>query len=391
MTSARTTLSYPGPHHDFMTAALSGLRVIDLSRVLGGPWCTQVLGDHGADVLKIEPPQGDETRDWGPPFDDHGDAAYYLGTNRNKRGTSLDLRTDAGRAALLALLETADVLVENFRPGTLEQWGLGYDEVLRDRYPRLVHCRISGFGSTGPLGGLPGYDAVIQAMCGMFSINGTSESGPVRIGIPVVDLGTGLYAAIGILMALHERFRSGLGQFLDLTLFDVGLALMQPHLPNYLLSGKEPGLTGSAHPSIAPYDQYPTATCSVFIGAGNDQAFLRLCEALGDPGLAGDPRFRTNADRLANRTELTARLTALLAGEDGEALCRRLLAAGVAAGPVRGTADAWADPHTAHRAMAVEQGGYRGVATPIKLSRTPGTVRLPPPARVGSREGRRGD
>jgi len=369
---------------DTMTAALSGLRVIDLSRVLGGPWCTQVLGDHGADVLKIEPPQGDETRDWGPPFDDNGDAAYFLGTNRNKRGMRLDLGTAAGRAALLGLLETADVLIENFKPGTLERWGLGYEELLRERFPRLVHCRISGFGATGPLGGLPGYDAVIQAMCGMFSINGSEASGPVRIGIPVVDLGTGLYAAIGILMALHERSRSGLGQFIDMALFDVGLALMQPHLPNYLLSGNEPGLTGSAHPSIAPYDKYPTSTCDVFIGAGNDRAFSRLCQELEAPALAADPRFRTNADRLANRDEMTQRLTALLAGQDGDALCRRLLSAGIAAGPVRGTAAAWADPHTGHRGMAAGHGEYRGVATPIKLSRTPGTVRLPPPVREGS-------
>jgi formyl-CoA transferase len=364
-----------------MTAALSGLRVVDLSRVLGGPWCTQVLGDHGADVLKVEPPQGDETRDWGPPFDAHGDAAYYLGANRNKRGMELDLRTEAGRLALLALLESADVLVENFKPGTLEAWGLGYEAALRDRFPRLIHCRISGFGASGPLGGLPGYDAVIQAMCGMFSINGSPESGPVRIGIPVVDLATGLYAMIGILMALHERSHSGRGQFLDMALFDVGLALMQPHLPNYLLSGREPGLTGSAHPSIAPYDQYPTATCDVFIGAGNDRAFQRLCTELGDPAIAADPRFRTNADRLAHRPALTERLSALLAAQDGDALCRRLLAAGVAAGPVRGTAAAWADPHVTHREMAVSLGDYRGVGTPIKLSRTPGGVWLTPPRR----------
>jgi formyl-CoA transferase len=293
----------------------------------------------------------------------------------------LDLATGAGRSALLELLETADVVVENFKPGTMEGWGLGYDEVLRDRFPRLIHCRISGFGATGPLGGLPGYDAVIQAMCGMFSINGSAASGPLRIGIPVVDLATGLYAVIGILMALHERARSGRGQFLDMALFDVGLAMMQPHVPNYLLSGREPGLTGSAHPSIAPYDQYPTATCDVFIGAGNDRAFQRLCAELGDPAIAADPRFRTNADRLAHRAVLTERLSALLASQDGEALCRRLLAAGVAAGPVRGTAEAWADPHVAHREMAASAGAYQGVATPIKLSRTPGGVWLAPPTR----------
>jgi len=362
-----------------MAPALTGTRVIDLSRVLGGPWCTQVLGDHGADVLKIEPPQGDETRAWGPPFDDHGDASYFLGTNRNKRGMVLDLSQAGGRETLLGLLGDADVLIENFKPGTMEQWGLGYEQVLQQRFPRLVHCRITGFGADGTLGGMPGYDAVIQAMCGMFSVNGSAESGPTRVGIPMVDLGTGLYAVIGILMALLERQRSGLGQFIDLALYDVGVALMQPHIPNYLLSGKVPGLTGSAHPNIAPYEKYPTRTGAVFLGAGNDRAFARLCDELGDPSLASDSRFRTNADRLANRPALTMRLTALLADQDGEELCAKLLARGVAAGPVRDVAQVWAEPHTAYRELKVSLGDYRGVGTPIKFSRTPGSVRLPPP------------
>jgi crotonobetainyl-CoA:carnitine CoA-transferase CaiB-like acyl-CoA transferase len=367
--------------------ALAGLRVIDLTRVLGGPWCTQILGDHGADVLKIEPPQGDETRGWGPPFDDHGDASYFLGTNRNKRGMVLDLRTPEGKETLLGLLAEADVLVENFKPGTLERWGLGYDEVLSARYPRLVHCRISGFGADGPLGGMPGYDAVIQAMCGMFSVNGTAESGPTRMGIPMVDLGTGLYAVIGILMALLERQRSGLGQFLDLALYDVGVALMHPHLPNFLLSGQVPGLTGSAHPNICPYDKFPTATGDIFIGAGNDGAFARLCDELGDPGLAEDARYRTNADRLGNRTALTERLTGLLASMDGKALCQQLLQRGVAAGPVRDTAQVWAEPQTAYRGLKVGLGEYRGVGTPIRLSRSPGGVWREPPRFGGSAGG----
>jgi len=362
-----------------MPPALTGTRVIDLTRVLGGPWCTQILGDHGADVLKIEPPQGDETRAWGPPFDDHGDASYFLGTNRNKRGMVLDLSLAPGRETLLGLLADADVLVENFKPGTMEQWGLGYQEVLQQRFPRLVHCRITGFGADGPLGGMPGYDAVIQAMCGMFSVNGSAESGPTRVGIPMVDLGTGLYAVIGILMALLERQRSGLGQFIDLALYDVGVALMQPHIPNYLLSGKVPGLTGSAHPNIAPYEKYLTRTGAVFLGAGNDRAFARLCDELGDSALASDARFRTNADRLANRPALTKRLTALLEDQDGEELCGKLLARGVAAGPVRDVAQVWAEPHTAYRELKVSLGDYRGVGTPIKFSRTPGSVRLPPP------------
>jgi crotonobetainyl-CoA:carnitine CoA-transferase CaiB-like acyl-CoA transferase len=363
--------------------ALAGITVIDLTRVLGGPYATQILGDHGAEIIKIEPPQGDEVRDWGPPFDTGRDASYFIGVNRNKRSLGLDLSRPEGRDVLLRLLEHADILIENYKPGTMEKWGLGYEAVLRERLPRLIHCRISGFGADGPMGGLPGYDAVIQAMCGMFSINGMppadGSGGPTRIGIPLVDLGTGLYAAIALLMALVERARSGQGQFIDMTLYDAGIALMHPHLPNYLLSGRLPGLTGNAHPNISPYDKFPTRTVDVFLAVGNDRAFARLCAELGAPDLAADPRYRTNADRLANRPALTERLEVLLADQDGEALCTRLLAAGVPAGPVRDVAQVWSDGHTHHRGMAAEVGDYRGWGLPIKLSRTPGKVRRPPP------------
>jgi crotonobetainyl-CoA:carnitine CoA-transferase CaiB-like acyl-CoA transferase len=359
--------------------ALDGIRVIDLTRVLGGPYCTQILGDHGAEIVKIEPPQGDETRDWGPPFNEAEDASYFVGVNRNKRSLGLDLGRPEGREVLLRLLDRADVLIENFKPGSMEKWGLGYEDVLRPRFPRLVHCRISGFGSDGPMGGFPGYDAVVQAMCGMFSINGMPESGPTRIGIPLVDLGTGLYAAIAVLMALLERGRSGEGQLIDMTLYDAGVALMHPHIPNYVMSGKRPELTGNPHPNICPYDRFPTATVPVFLGVGNDRAFRRLCAELGSPELGTDPRFATNRDRLAHRTELTGRLAALLADRDGEELCRRLLAAGVPAGPVRDIAQVWADEHTRHRGMAAELPGYKGWGMPIRMSRTPGKIRRTPP------------
>jgi crotonobetainyl-CoA:carnitine CoA-transferase CaiB-like acyl-CoA transferase len=366
-----------------MTAgALDGIVVLDLTRVLGGPYCTQILGDHGAKIIKIEPPQGDEVRDWGPPFDEAHDASYFIGVNRNKRSLGLDLARPEGRDVLLRLLEGADVLIENFKPGAMEKWGLGYRDVLEKRFPHLIHCRISGFGANGPMGGLPGYDAVIQAMVGMFSINGmpaSANGGPTRIGIPLVDLGTGLYAAIGILMALFERARSAEGQFLDMTLYDAGVALMHPHIPNYLLSGRLPGLTGNAHPNIAPYDKFPTRTVDVFLAVGNDRAFGRLCAELGAPELADDPRFRSNRDRLTHRAALTGRMTALLAKQDGEALCKRLLAIGVPAGPVRDVAEVWSDAHTRHRGMALEQPGYRNFGLPIKLSRTPGRVARTPP------------
>ena len=359
--------------------ALAGLRVVDLTRVLGGPYCTQILGDHGAEILKIEPPQGDEVRDWGPPFRE-GDASYFIGVNRNKRSMGLDLSRDDGRAVLLRLLEQADVLIENYKPGAMEKWGIGYEETLKTRFPRLIHCRISGFGSDGPFGSLPGYDAAVQATAGMFSINGSESSGGMRLGIPLVDIGTGLYAAIAILMALHERAASGAGQFIDMTLYDSGIALMHPHIPNYLVSGgKLPKLTGNAHPNICPYDSYPTKTVDLFLAVGNDRAFQRLCATLERPELAEDTRFKTNPDRLVNRDALTAILRGLLAERDGEALCEELLKRGVPAGPVRNLQQVMDHPHTHHRQMNVKRGTYEGWGIPIKFSRTPGDIRRAPP------------
>ena len=235
-----------------------------------------ILADHGADVIKVEPPQGDETRDWGPPFDaENHEAAYYLGVNRNKRGIALDLAKPAGRDVVMRLLEGADVLVENFKTGSMEKWGLGYD-VLEQRFPGLIHCRVSGFGADGPLGGLPGYDAIVQAMVGLMSINGTADTGPVRMGTPVVDLATGLFSTIGILMALQERARSGRGQYLDMTLHDCGMALLHPSAANFLLNGKRPAGVGNSHTNIAPYETYPTATCDIFLAIGNDGQFRKL-------------------------------------------------------------------------------------------------------------------
>jgi formyl-CoA transferase len=358
--------------------ALAGLKVIDLSRVLGGPYCTMTLADHGAEVIKIEPPQGDETRSWGPPFKD-GTASYFIGVNRNKRGLALDLARPEGRQVLLRLLDGADVLIENFKPGTMEKWGLGYEATLSRRFPRLIHCRVSGFGADGPLGGFPGYDAVVQAMAGMMSINGTPESGATRLGIPIVDMASGLNAALGIMMAIHERGRSGAGQFLDITLYDTAVGLLHPHAANWFLSGKTPGRIGNAHPNIAPYDKFQTGTGEVFFGIGNDRQFQRLCNALGKPDLAKDPRYLTVPKRNENRAPLRAELEALLANHDGKALCQRLLAEGVPAGPVLDIAEVMNEPHTRHRKMAVERDGYRATGVPIKLSRTPGAVkRLPP-------------
>jgi formyl-CoA transferase len=358
--------------------ALAGLKVIDLTRVLGGPYCTMILSDHGAEVIKIEPPQGDEVRDWGPPFDGD-DASYFIGVNRNKRSIGLDLSRPEGRAVLLRLLEGADVLVENFKPGGMEKWGLGYEQDLAPRFPRLIHCRVSGFGGNGPLGGLPGYDAILQAMTGLMSINGDASLGATRMGTPVVDLATGLYSAIGILMALHERERSGRGQYLDMTLHDCGMALLHPQAANFFLNGKRPRATGNPHPNLAPYEKYQTRTCEIFIAAGNNGQFRKLCEALGIGGLGADPRFATNAKRLANRQAMIEALAAALAETDGHELSLRLLRLGLPVGPVLAVDEALAAPHTEARAMVAELDGYRGLGTPIKLSRTPGGARRKPP------------
>ncbi|MGN6661374.1 MAG: CaiB/BaiF CoA transferase family protein [Achromobacter mucicolens] len=357
--------------------ALAGCKVIDLSRVLGGPYCTQILADHGAEVLKIEPPGGDETRGWGPPFLGET-ASYFVGVNRNKDGMTLDLSQPAGQELLRHLLADADVLVENFKPGTLEKWGLGYDD-LKQAFPALIHCRVSGFGSDGPLGGLPGYDACAQAMCGLMSVNGEADGEATRVGLPVVDMVTGLNAAVAILLALNERTRSGLGQFLDITLYDCALSLLHPHAPNYFYSGKVPQRSGNAHPNIAPYETLPTASGPIFLAVGNNRQFAMLARTLDAPALAEDPRYATNADRLRNRQALRDDLTALLARHEAATLADQLLRAGVPAAAVQTVDQALAHPHTLHRGMVLEQGAYKGVGSPIKLSRTPATLRKLPP------------
>ncbi|WP_337057120.1 CaiB/BaiF CoA transferase family protein [Pseudomonas sp. USHLN015] len=358
--------------------ALHGIRVLDLSRVLGGPYCSQALADHGAEVIKLEPPAGDETRGWGPPFE--GDtASYFRGINRNKKGLVVDLAQPEGRQLLLRLLEGADVLLENFKPGTLERWGIGYAEVLAERFPRLIHCAVSGFGADGPLGGLPGYDAAIQAMAGLMSVNGEADGGPLRVGLPVVDMATGLNALAGILLALHERQRSGRGQSVDITLYDCGLSLLHPHLPNYFGSGRVTPRSGNAHPNIAPYDSYRTGGEPIFLAVGNDRQFARLCEHLGAEALLDDPRFADNGSRSVHRQALKTALEGHLASHDGPSLTEALIRLGVPCGAVVTVDQAIAHPHTRHREMLVELGDYRGVASPVKLSRTPAQYRSPPP------------
>lgn len=358
--------------------ALDGVRVVDLSRVLAGPLCTQHLADHGADVIKVEPPAGDETRTFGPPFDANGDAAYFSSLNRGKRALSLDLRTSEGREVLERMLADADVLVENFLPGTMKRWGIDYDS-LAPRFPRLVYASISGFGDDGPLGGLPGYDAVLQAICGVMSVNGDERSGPMRVGVPIVDHVTGYVALAGILMALLERERTGKGQRVEATLFATGLSLLVPHAANWFHSGRAPSLLGSAHPNISPYDKFRARDAEVFLGVANDGQFRRLCDQLQRPELARDARFSDNARRIQNRAALRTELEQLLGQHDAGTLCSDLMRAGVPAGPVNDVPSAIGQAHAVHRESVAVAGEYRGIASPIGLSSArDAQVRRPP-------------
>ena len=358
-----------------MSHSLSGITVVDLSRVLAGPLCTQILADHGAQVIKVEPPQGDETRTYGPPFV-AGSGAYFYGLNRNKTTIALDLKREAAREVVLRLVEKADVVIENFLPGTMEKWGLGF-EALAARFPALIYCRITGFGADGPLGGMPGYDAVVQAMSGLMSVNAEGT----RIGVPVVDMSTGLNAAIGILLALQERARSGRGQLVESCLYDSALSMLMPHASNWLYSGKEPVASGSAHPNIYPYDKFAAGGREIFLGVSNDGLFRRFAALIGKPGLAEDARFCTNALRSVNRVALRELIEQALQGRDLAQLAAELMAGGVPAGLVSSVSEALEHPHTAHRGMRVAKDEYHGTGIPIKLSRTPGTVRSAPRAK----------
>lgn len=359
--------------------SLSGVKVIDLTRVLGGPYCTQMLSDHGADIIKVEPPHGDETREWGPPFKD-GSASYFIGVNRNKKSIALDFKKQEARDILLKMLEDADILIENFKLGTLEKWGLGYDEVLSKKFPHLIHCRITGFGKEGPYGGLAGYDAVAQALSGLMSINGSDEMPPVRVGVPIIDLAAGLNAAFGLMMALYRRQISGYGQSIEISLYDTGVSLLHPQAANWFLSGKQQRNTGDAHPNIAPYSQFQTKTGRVFIGCGNDKQFKILCEIIGRDDLANDVKYQTNALRVENRKVLTKELEDEFKDFDARELSDQLLEKGVPAGAVSNIEDVFNHKQTIAREMMIDWKGYKGIGMPVKMSKTPGQVKksLPP-------------
>ena len=336
-----------------------------------------MLADHGAEVIKVEPPNGDETRTWGPPFVSDTMSAYFNGVNRNKSNICLDLRTAGGQRVLADLLADTDILVENFKVGTLADWGYP-DTFLRERYPHLIQCRITGFGTDGPMGAMPGYDAVVQAYSGLMSVNGEVDGPALRVGVPIVDMVTGILAFSGILLALNERHRTGLGQLVDCTLIDTAISLLHPHSPAHLADGRIPQRTGSAHPTIAPYDTFDATDGKIFIGAGNDRQFRRLATLLEIPAIADDPRFATNADRVGNVGELRPLLAEKIREYPRHELAKDLLARGVPASALHDVAEALRDPHVLHRRMVVDKDGYRATGIPIKLGRTPGSVRVPP-------------
>lgn len=364
--------------HAQQAGALAGLKVVDASRVLAGPFAGQILGDHGADVIKVESPEGDECRGFGPPFV-NGSSAYFNAVNRNKRSLVLDLGQAEERERLFQLLASADVLIENFKLSTLKSWGIPSASWLTERFPRLVHCRITGFGDDGPYGGLPGYDAAVQAVAGLLSINGDAGGEPVRLGVPVVDLTTGMNAAMAALLGLQARARTGRGQLADVSLYDSAVSVAHPFLTNFLHSGKVPGPTGNRHANIVPYNVYKTSTVPLFITVANDRLFAKLCRHLGVPQLPTDPRFATNRLRVEHREALELALSAAFAQVEGEAFGEQLLADGVPAAPILDIQAVAESAHAKFRAMVVRQDDYVGPGVPIKLSGTPASIRTPPP------------
>ena len=362
---------------------LDGLTVLDFSRVLAGPYCTMQLADLGARVIKFEQPgRGDDTRAWGPPFV-AGESAYFLSVNRNKESLALDLKHPDARAVIDALLPRADVLVENFRPGTMERLGLGF-ESLAARHPRLVYCSISGFGQTGPRSAEPGYDAMMQAEAGLMSITGAADGPPFRVGVAVGDIATGMFAVQGILAALVARARTGRGQRVDIAMLDAITALLSYQASSAFATGETPRRMGNRHPSIAPYDTFASADGEFVLSVGNDDQFRRLASVVQLPWLADDPRFRTNADRVANAEALRRELSAALSRRGRAELLGALKEAGVPGAAVRTITEAFADPQLAAREMIVPlehlaAGTVRVLGTPLKLSATPASIRTAPP------------
>ncbi len=363
--------------------ALTGLRVVDLTRILAGPFCAMMLGDMGADIVKVEPPgAGDDTRTWGPPFA-AGEAAYFLGVNRNKRSLTLNLAAPAGQAVLRKLLERADVVIDNFKLGTLARWGFT-DAWFDQHAPRLVRCQITGYGASGPKAQLPGYDFILQAESGLMSICGPADGGPTKYGVAIVDVCTGMLACNAILAALNARGRTGKGQKVEVSLYESSLAMLVNVAANVLVTGKGGGRFGNGHPSIVPYTTYAAADAMMALAVGNDTQFAKTAGVLGHPEWAQDPRFSTNRARVENRELIDGLIGAALATDNVDAWLGKLKAVGVPCGRINTVAQALDDPHTAARRMVetvphATIGELKMLGIPFKFSGTPAAVRRPPP------------
>jgi crotonobetainyl-CoA:carnitine CoA-transferase CaiB-like acyl-CoA transferase len=353
-----------------MAAPLEGIRVIELARILAGPWAGQTLADLGADVIKVEAPEGDDTRRWGPPFIEAGGertAAYFHAANRGKRGITCDFRTAEGQEAVRRLVADADVVIENFKVGGLAKYGLDW-ESLRKVNPRLIYCSITGFGQTGPYAHRAGYDFIIQGMAGIMSVTGAADGQPQKVGVAVADAVTGVYAATAILAALVQRGRTGEGQQVDMALMDVATAVMANQAMNYLASGVPPRMMGNEHPNLAPYAVFDCKDGWLILATGNDGQYQRLCKILGLDALAADPRFLTNADRVTNRVELARLLTAATRTRTKADLLAACEAEGVPAGPINNMAEVFADPQVLARGMQIAPEGVPGVRSPMTFS-----------------------
>jgi succinate---hydroxymethylglutarate CoA-transferase len=363
--------------------ALAGIRVVDLTRILAGPLCAMMLGDMGAEVVKVEPPgSGDDTRTWGPPFV-AGEAAYFLGVNRNKRSLTLNLAAPAGQAVLRQLVERADVLIDNFKLGTLAKWGFT-DAWFDAHAPRLVRCQITGYGSSGPKAQLPGYDFILQAESGLMSICGPADGEPTKYGVAIVDVCTGMLASNSILAALNARHRTGRGQKVEVSLYESSLAMLVNVAANVLVTGKGGGRFGNGHPSIVPYTTYAAADAMMALAVGNDTQFAKAAAVLGHPEWATDARFATNRARVENRDLIDGLIGEALATDKVDAWLDKLKAVGVPCGRINTVAQALADPHTQARRMVetvphATVGDLKMLGIPFKLSDTPAAVRRPPP------------
>jgi len=377
-----------------MSGALSHIRVLDLSRVLAGPWCGQILGDLGAEVIKVERPgTGDDTRHWGPPFlrDERGadtsEAAYYLAANRNKQSLTVDFTQAEGQRIVRELAAQCDVLLENFKVGGLAAYGLDYQS-LKAINPRLVYCSITGFGQDGPYAQRAGYDFMIQGLGGLMSLTGRADgeegAGPIKVGVALTDILTGLYAAVGVMAALNHREQSGLGQYIDTALLDVQVACLGNQALNYLATGVSPRRMGNAHPNIVPYQDFPTADGDIILTVGNDGQFRRFCEVAGHPEWAQAPRFASNKARVAHRAELIPLIRQATVFRSTAEWVAALEQAGVPCGPINDLAQVFADPQVRHRGLKVEMahplsGSVPQVASPLRLSASPVAYRNPPP------------